>query len=192
MLPAVHVSSSQAELKNVERFILRGTNEEDVQVVRDIVCNMPSTDVATATLRTYKEIKHSYERLSKINMRRSELVVEVNRLGEQKHQNERAIMHLRNRIHSLERKRTGMSVFAAVATGTLIGLPLGIVGFSKMSSYDKSISIMATEVRASETRVASLTKEIAAKEAEISSGSVDQTELQSVQVELEQLEALKD
>lgn len=121
----------------MERLILHKTNEKDVQGLRETVCGMPSINFAPEALRTYEEIRSRYEKLSEENTRISELRTEVSDLRKTNYQDETAIRDLNGSIHGLERKKTLVGGFAAVATATVVLAPLGLLAFSKLPTYDK-------------------------------------------------------
>lgn len=174
-------TADQAELKFAMKCILHDMDGNEVQNLRNLVCNVPATRIGE--LRTYGEIKADFKELSGQNSRMMAVEKEVGRLRTLKAENEKTREELTARIAGLERKeRKAKGVFGFF--GVLGGIGSAIVDLTS------NLPDLRGEKAHAQARVRAVSEDITRKQKELDDGRVDQEELAKAKVEFDELDIL--
>lgn len=164
------------------KCVLHDMDGNEVQNLRNLVCNMPATRIGE--LRTYGEIRADFKELSDQNSRTMAVEREVGRLRTLKAENEKTRERLTARIAGLERKERT----AKVASGFL-GLGFGGI-VSAVVDLTSNLPDLRGEKAHAEARVRAVSEDITRKQKELDDGRVDQEELAKAKAEFDELDIL--
>lgn len=207
-LHALHtcLTTGQAGLSFVLKHIVHNMDLDEVQDLIKILRTMPGTPLtAGQQLRTYKEMKTSFENLSNADKRMKALQDELKHLATQKDDNVAQSQALTRAIEVEQSNQNKIHVGVTV-TGGVLGAAADVVlvgvaevvtwpilaGTNAVIKWGLSgiIPGMRKERQAAQTREGQITEEMERIRAELQRGQVDQAELEKARSELGQLNDL--